>query len=854
MKKIFFFAILFFLHININAKTIYVYKFGDNSDTLSGIKETSFSNIQSAINSSETGDTIFIFGITEFWYTKTLNITKSGISIIGEDSANVNIYYDIPNTTVITILADSVTIKNVSVQNGQFGQNNIKISNCKNILIENCYLNSSFFYGGVLIENSSNIKLKNNLIINVGDYGISILNSETTDISLNKIYTNIYAVYLENSTDNRIYNNIFKYNNSTGIVIKNSSDNFFINNSLESNGGIGISLLNNSLNNIIYNNLITYSLNKPISIESGCTNNSIKYNNMFKNKYGFTDDIQAQFSVLSNADDMKPNSDSMLNGFTGLSNETGICPDIDINYDYISDNSKQIYNIGYYGFINPFEIPVNSIPSCSSLTVSTSKSYFVNDKIFIYDTQPAFTWHFTDADNDTQTDFHFQISRFSDFSVIEHQIQKIGYGTFSYTLPETCALNINGDYYFRLRVNDNSYNPERTWSPYASGTFSFILNTPPYVSILNEDTFTFIQQGFSLTSLCSDSEYNIASIKWQCLNNSSVQILNSTSNYATINFNNISGRFIFQCKVTDIYGEYNIDTTVVIYSPELNYILPNDTYILTDTTTSSAFTKTFINYNITDTVTLDLKVYNAGTHNGNWKIKIKQNESGGYFVLKKPDNIQQYNKGNDYLTGFENSFFTIFDFEYYDKNGISSNIRNSNLSGIELIYEYNDTFSNSLSNSNLSFFYFDETDSKWIPEQNYLLDLNEKIIKLTPSHFSVRGIFSRNLFSPPINILPEIIVYPNPFIPNDGNYQTGKKYDGSLGTGVYFGGLPDNTEIEIYTVSGSLIFQTKYVTGNNGYYQWNVKNNSGIEIASGVYIVLFKYNVGKTVKKLAIIK
>ncbi|MEW5693014.1 MAG: lamin tail domain-containing protein, partial [Candidatus Hydrogenedentota bacterium] len=102
-----------------------------------------------------------------------------------------------------------------------------------------------------------------------------------------------------------------------------------------------------------------------------------------------------------------------------------------------------------------------------------------------------------------------------------------------------------------------------------------------------------------------------------------------------------------------------------------------------------------------------------------------------------------------------------------------------------------------------------------------------------------------------------VIVYPNPFIPYDGNAATG-----DYTTGIYFGalqtngqadGFPSGTELKIYNVVGELIDDVR--TTSAGLINWDAKNKGGREVASGVYIFYIRTPDGShKVGKFAIIR
>lgn len=108
---------------------------------------------------------------------------------------------------------------------------------------------------------------------------------------------------------------------------------------------------------------------------------------------------------------------------------------------------------------------------------------------------------------------------------------------------------------------------------------------------------------------------------------------------------------------------------------------------------------------------------------------------------------------------------------------------------------------------------------------------------LTGSGFSI----FRLVVGPPVSGVGDAnqtIVYPNPFIPYDGNSNTGE-YGPERGQGIHFAtgknqGFPAGTELKIYTVSGELV--TRKRVHKISIIQWNGRNREGVQVSSGTYV------------------
>jgi len=81
------------------------------------------------------------------------------------------------------------------------------------------------------------------------------------------------------------------------------------------------------------------------------------------------------------------------------------------------------------------------------------------------------------------------------------------------------------------------------------------------------------------------------------------------------------------------------------------------------------------------------------------------------------------------------------------------------------------------------------------------------------------------------DLLSEINVVPNPYY-GFSTYESSR-----LETYVKIVNLPDNCEINIFTVNGILVKKMKKASAGVSYVDWDLKNDAGIPIAGGIYLI-----------------
>ncbi|MDI6735426.1 MAG: thermonuclease family protein [bacterium] len=128
-------------------------------------------------------------------------------------------------------------------------------------------------------------------------------------------------------------------------------------------------------------------------------------------------------------------------------------------------------------------------------------------------------------------------------------------------------------------------------------------------------------------------------------------------------------------------------------------------------------------------------------------------------------------------------------------------------------------------------------DNRWQKVKGSLVHPYENIVSAQVSRLGVYKLIGQII---PAN-LDTLVVYPNPFKPVRGD------------TEIIFKGVPSNSTIRIYDLSGSLIKEIENIS--LGKCSWNVQDAYGRNVASGMYIYIVSSDEGmKKIGKIAIIR
>ncbi|TKJ32893.1 MAG: hypothetical protein CEE38_21980 [Planctomycetes bacterium B3_Pla] len=244
-----------------------------------------YATIQQAVNAANPGDQIIVRDGT---YAENVDVNKDHLTIRSENGAEATIVQAANfGDHAFEVTADYVNISGFKVKGitTEYLIAGIYLNNTSYCNISDNNISSNYvFWGGIVLDNSSNTVICNN---NASDNldGIDLYSSSNNIIRDNNISTNNgYGIYLNGSSNNNIGDNII-LNNAYSICLHLSSNsNIVRNNNLSTNTAYGIYLWVSSSNNTIINNNILNSCNSGICLYNS-SNNNIYLNNFINNNY-----------------------------------------------------------------------------------------------------------------------------------------------------------------------------------------------------------------------------------------------------------------------------------------------------------------------------------------------------------------------------------------------------------------------------------------------------------------------------------------------------------------------------------------------------------------------------------------
>jgi len=203
VKRIAIAGIIFILIFSIPANTTYSYGKAENGNSINGSNNgrilyvggngpNNYTSIQAAINDANNGDTIFVYDDSSPYY-ENLVIDKS-VKLIGENRETTIIDGMKKNNTIF-IITSNISVRNFTIRNGTIGIGNSRWH-----------------------ENLEKITIKNNIIVDNIQEGISLWRSNHCIIYGNTVSNDTWGICLYGSYFNRVINNNLMENEENAHV------------------------------------------------------------------------------------------------------------------------------------------------------------------------------------------------------------------------------------------------------------------------------------------------------------------------------------------------------------------------------------------------------------------------------------------------------------------------------------------------------------------------------------------------------------------------------------------------------------------------------------------------------------
>ena len=142
---------------------------------------------------------------------------------------------------------------------------------------------------GIYLSNSNDNLITNNVAYGNGAYGINLFPScRNNTIRGNVLQGNMYGLYMfTDCTGNLIEKNDMSRNTNSGLDLRiNCTDNLIRNNTMENNVVAGLTLMEDSGDNTISGNLIRGNGRYGMQIQSRSDGNTITFNNISESQTG----------------------------------------------------------------------------------------------------------------------------------------------------------------------------------------------------------------------------------------------------------------------------------------------------------------------------------------------------------------------------------------------------------------------------------------------------------------------------------------------------------------------------------------------------------------------------------------
>jgi nitrous oxidase accessory protein len=229
-----------------------------------------YTTINSAINNSSDGDTIFVYDDSSPYYENV--VVNKSIALLGEGKTST-VVDGRGNGDVISISADNVRLDGFTIQHsGTITDSGVEVVAANGVIISNNTVTENI--EGISLSNSNNSRIERTTISHNQDVSTYIFLCHNTVVADNLITSNAGGIDLLGSTYTNISQNVIEHN-VIGIDLAPSSDNTTIYHNIIRLNGAGISMA--GANNSIVGNSIR-SNDFGIEVTTWTRSMTVRYN------------------------------------------------------------------------------------------------------------------------------------------------------------------------------------------------------------------------------------------------------------------------------------------------------------------------------------------------------------------------------------------------------------------------------------------------------------------------------------------------------------------------------------------------------------------------------------------------
>ena len=317
----------------------------------------------------------------------------------------------------------------------------------------------------------------------------------------------------------------------------------------------------------------------------------------------------------------------------------------------------------------------------------------------------------------------------------------------------------------------------------------------------------------------------------------------------------VSGKNQFVAKATDTAGLVGYDTLNILRTTAFKTAAGGTTVALPEGSQYDTWVGV-IAFSDTASTPVEIPMYdpNKGSYADKLSMTIKPADSGVILMVRRPPDTMDLKLGT---VDLKRSDFkhTIFEFNLFDSAG-ENNIGGSSgkFSTLSLSLKPAATTIAGVAVTDLKLYTLNEQAGRWEEISGSGYDASTGEIKGTLSHLSFYAFFpdTTKLVAAELS---GVMIFPNPFVPNDGVDENGRwAVAGDFTTGIVIDNLTDDVLIRIFTITGKIVLEQR--VQNAGRTQWNVTNKVGDKLASGIYLIHVKdmKGRGEAVRKVAVVK